>query len=344
MSAVEPGFAGSPSENRAQDRRAADMGPRDAAERSDPAPDRAAEQAPALPWDWSSAWIVVLTAVAMGFLSTLALALHAGVDKLAASWTGALDRQATILLTLPESETARATEGALVAEALAAARAAPGVSAATALPADTTRTLLEPLLGAAGEGLLNIRLIDIRLAAPSGSAEGQAILARTAAALSVAGVEAEVDGHGEWIERLRPAATAVKTLAGSALAVIAVACGLMIALACSTAMAAQARIIEVLRLVGAYDRYIARLFVRRFQILAFLGGGLGMALGVAALFLGPLGVQAPPEIGALAPLTPELTLDAGLWARFALTPLGLALIATVAARLAVAARLRRLEG
>ena len=110
------------------------------------------------------------------------------------------------------------------------------------------------------------------------------------------------------------------------------------------AMAAQTQVIDLLRLVGAYDAYVARLFVRRFQILAFAGGVAGVVLGASALFLFQLGGGGVSEASALAPLAPELALDAGLWVRFALTPLALALITSLAARLFVEARLRRMEG
>ena len=305
---------------------------------------RTAERAPALPWDWSSAWMAAMTAAAMAFLATLVLALHAGVAQLSHSWTGALDRQATVMLTVSPEAAERDRGAALLDRAVQAIRQAPGVTSIQALPPETTDLLLQPWLGSSERDLLSLRLIDLGLAEPTGSAEGRRTLETLDAALREAGIEAEIDGHGEWMDKLRPAAQAIEALAGSALFVIAAACALMIALACSTSMAAQARIIDVLRLIGAYDGYIAGLFVRRFQILTFTGGAIGAGLGVLALFAGPLGVDAPEEPGALAPLIPDLTLDAGLWARFAVIPLGLALIATLTARLSVEARLRRLEG
>lgn len=301
----------------------------------------AGERMLALPWDGSSAWMVASTAVAMAFLAALTLALHAGVGRLAASWTGALDRQATVMLILTPETVA---DAALAQDAAAAIAEVPGVLSAEVLPLETTGALLDPWLGEAQADLLAVRLIDVRLSDPTGSAAGEAAQFAIAEALAQAGHEADVDGHGEWMERLRPAAETIEALAASALVVIGAACGLMIALACSTAMAAQARIIEVLRLVGAYDRYIVRLFVRRFQLLTFAGATGGVALGALALTIGPFGASsAPAETGAIAPLLPELSFDAGLWARFAAIPLCLALIATLAAKLAVEARLRRLE-
>lgn len=323
---------------------------REAAPDAGPAPPRAssrpAEAAPILPWNWSSSGMVALIAASMSFLAALVLALHAGADQLAAKWTEALDRRATLTLTLPAAgeRTPEEAADAPARRALAIAAGVKGVVAAEALPPETASRLLRQALGEEADGLLELRLIDLRLAEPSGSPEGRAALAALAQALDREGLEADIDAHGEWIEKLRPAAGMVIGLAETALAAIAAICALVVALACSMAMAAQAQVVDLLRLIGAYDRFIARLFVRRFQILVFMGAVAGVSTGALALFVFRLGAYAPPEAGALAPLTPDLALDAGLWARFALTPLALALITTLTARLFVEARLRRLEG
>jgi cell division transport system permease protein len=61
----------------------------------------------------------------------------------------------------------------------------------------------------------------------------------------------------------------------------------MITLAANAALSANAQVIEVLRLVGAQDSYIAQAFVRRFTLRALLGGGAGMALGMIGVLLMP---------------------------------------------------------
>ena len=73
----------------------------------------------------------------------------------------------------------------------------------------------------------------------------------------------------------------------------------MITLAANSALAANAQVIAVLRLVGARDEFIARAFVRRFTFRAFWGAALGMALGLAALLALP---QAQAEGGFLTGL------------------------------------------
>jgi cell division transport system permease protein len=61
----------------------------------------------------------------------------------------------------------------------------------------------------------------------------------------------------------------------------------MITLAANAALAANAQVIQVLRLVGARDIFIARAFVRRFTLRALAGAAAGTFLGVIAVLLLP---------------------------------------------------------
>jgi cell division transport system permease protein len=61
----------------------------------------------------------------------------------------------------------------------------------------------------------------------------------------------------------------------------------MITLAAHAALAANAQVIRVMRLVGARDIYIARAFVRRFTLRALLGAAMGTTLGTLAILLLP---------------------------------------------------------
>ena len=51
----------------------------------------------------------------------------------------------------------------------------------------------------------------------------------------------------------------------------------MITLAANAALATNAQVIRVLRLIGARDTYIARAFVRRFTLRALSGAAIGTA-------------------------------------------------------------------
>jgi cell division transport system permease protein len=61
----------------------------------------------------------------------------------------------------------------------------------------------------------------------------------------------------------------------------------MITLAANAALAANAQVIEVLRLVGAQDGYIAQAFIRRFTLRALSGAAVGMGFGMLGVWLMP---------------------------------------------------------
>ena len=83
------------------------------------------------------------------------------------------------------------------------------------------------------------------------------------------------------------AALSLRRLSVVSILLIGGAMAAMITLAANAALSANAQVIEVLRLVGAQDSYIAQAFVRRFTLRALLGGGAGMALGMIGVLLMP---------------------------------------------------------
>ncbi|MBX2853892.1 MAG: hypothetical protein KTR21_02830 [Rhodobacteraceae bacterium] len=292
--------------------------------------------APPLPQDWTSTWLVAIVAAAMGFLATLGVAATTGVDALSRSWTDDLSARATVALTI------EADDNAALAEALAALRSLDEVETARPLDDTAVAALVSPWIGESLdiESLPMPRLIDVEL-----RPQAVAPAAEIEAALTALGVVGEVDAHGEWVNRLRPAARRIRGLAYGALGILAVASALVVALACSAGLAAQSKVIDVLKLVGAEDGYIARIFVQRLQILTFAGSTVGALTAAVALIAGGSGVIDAAESGAteLAPLLPSLQPQGADWIWFAGVPFAFALIATAAAAVAVTAALRRRE-
>ena len=121
---------------------------------------------------------------------------------------------------------------------------------------------------------------------------------------------AVLDDHTRWREPLVKAANRLRTLGWLAIVLIAGSTAAMITLAAQAALAANAQVIRVMRLVGARDIYIAGAFVRRFTLRALTGGAIGTVVGMIAIWLLPstdvaggfltgLGFQG---VGWLAPL------------------------------------------
>jgi cell division transport system permease protein len=290
-------------------------------------PGRAGEP-PIVPRSGAAAALTTLAALAMSFLAVLAVAAGLAADRLASSWRSELAGAATVRVIAPKAEME-----ARITDALVVLSSAPGVESARLLTDAELQALIEPWLGE-GDWLDDLpvpRLIDVRLAGPGPDAK---VLQ---AQLDAAAPGAVYDGHGAWREALTGAATALTRLAWAAAGLIVLAASAMVALAARATLAGNAEVVRVLRLIGSEDRFIEGAFVRRVTARAVLGGGIGAAMGVAALALMP----------DLAPGTPlAVAPGPGDWAGWLLLlgaiPLAMALAAWAAARQAVRLLLRQM--
>nr|WP_176559280.1 cell division protein FtsX [Rubellimicrobium roseum] len=238
----------------------------------DPQADRA------VPPTGFTAWLTLLTAGAMAFLAVFALALALATDRLADRWGAELAQTATLRLSAPGEELAAQT-----AAALRVLEQTPGVAQARALTPEENQALLEPWLGPdlPLESLPVPQLVEITL--DGGDFDAAGLRARLEA--EVPG--AVLDDHTRWRAPLIEAAGRLRGLGVLSLLLIAASTGAMITLAAQAALAANAQVIRVLRLVGARDIYIARAFVRRFTLRAAWGAGAGTLAGIVAVWLLP---------------------------------------------------------
>jgi cell division transport system permease protein len=225
-----------------------------------------------------TAWLTTFTAGAMAFLAVFALALALASGRLADRWSDALERTATVRLSAPDDQI-----DAQIQAVLAVLSTTPGVSSARALTQDEQRALLAPWFGPdlPVETLPLPRLIEINEDASGYDSEG------LRQRLSAEAPGAVLDDHTRWREPLAIAAQRLRLLGFLAIALIAGATGAMITLAANAALAANAGVIKVLRLVGARDRYIAAAFVRRFTLRALAGAAGGTICGMAAVWILP---------------------------------------------------------
>jgi len=225
-----------------------------------------------------TAWLTSFTAGAMAFLAVFALALSLAAGRLADRWSDALERTATIRLAAPEDQKDAQTKAVL--DILATTT---GVASARALTDEEQRALLEPWFGPdlPLDALPLPRLIEITEGDPGYDGEG---LRQRLAAEAPGAV---LDDHTRWRRPLAVAASRLRLLGLLSIVLIGTATAAMITLAASAALAANAQVIKVLRLVGARDSYIARAFVRRFTLRALGGAAIGTALGMIGIALLP---------------------------------------------------------
>ena len=247
------------------------------------------EAARIVPPSGFTARLTLFAAAAMAFLAVFALALSLAAGRLAQSWGEELARSATVRIVAPRDQRAAQTEAAL--RVLETTR---GVASARALSDAEQQALLAPWFGPdlALDSLPVPRLIEVIETGAGVDAAGL----RLRLAAEVPG--AVLDDHARWREPLVRAAARLRLLGWVSMALIAATVAAMITLAAQAALAANAQVIRVLRLVGATDAYIASAFVRRFTLRALGGAAAGTGLGLAAIALVPSAVTAADDAGA----------------------------------------------
>lgn len=223
-------------------------------------------------------WLTLFTAGAMAFLAVFALALSLASGRLADRWSEALAHTATIRISAPAGQMQAQAEAVMAVLATT-----PGVTGARVLGRAEQEALLAPWFGPdlPLDTLPLPQLIEFREVAPGYDAEGLRLR------LAGEAPGAVLDDHTRWRRPLVRAADRLRLLGVVSIGLIGLALVAMIMLSANAALAANAKVITVLRLVGARDVYIARAFVRRFTGRALQGAGVGTALGMIAVALLP---------------------------------------------------------
>lgn len=222
--------------------------------------------------------LTLLAAAAMAFLAVFALALSLAAGRIASRWGDELARSSTIRISAPAEEVAAQT-----AAAIRVLETTPGILSARALSDAEQQALLEPWFGP------DIPIADlpvpqlIEVVETETGYDGVGLRLRLSA--EVPG--AVLDDHSRWRRPLVTSAARLRLLGWVSILLIGATTAAMVTLAAHAALAANAKVITVLRLVGATDNYIAGAFVRRFTLRALTGAAVGAMLAVVAVLLLP---------------------------------------------------------
>ncbi|KQI71576.1 cell division protein FtsX [Loktanella sp. 5RATIMAR09] len=284
----------------------------------DPQADRA------VPQTGMTVRLTVFVAAVMAFLAVITLAVSFTTNRVASLWAADLAQSAT--LRLPADP---ATADALLLSALDVLETTPGVTRVRALSQDEQQALLEPWFGPdlPLDALPVPQLIEIVTDGDDYDVEG------LRARLSAQVPGAILDDHTAWRAPLLDAAARVRLIGWSVIVLIGATVAAMITLAAQAALAGNARIIAVLRLVGAKDAYIARAFVRRFTLRAAGGALVGVLIGLGVVSLMPQG-------DATSSLLLGVGFEGAEWVWPLLIPVLAAIVAFFATRAAAFRRLR----
>ncbi|MFN3822681.1 MAG: cell division protein FtsX [Pseudorhodobacter sp.] len=273
-----------------------------------------------------TAWLTTFTSGAMTFLAVFALALSLAASRMADRWEGALARTATIRISAPPDQIDLQSRAVL--DLLATT---PGIEAARQIDRAESLALLEPWFGPdlPVDALPLPRLVEITETADGYDATG---LRQRLAAEAPGAV---LDDHTRWRRPLVLAAERLNLLGLVSIGLIVAAMGAMIVLAANAALAANAQVIRVLRLVGARDSYIVRAFTRRFTMRAFTGA-------MAGAIAGTLGIALLPSADAAGGFLTGLGFQGAGWLLPFLLPPVAAVVAFFATRAAAFRKLKEL--
>jgi cell division transport system permease protein len=220
---------------------------------------------------------LTVTMAVMCYLACLSIGGLILVNRAVTSWTDGLTREVTVQVRLIKDKD--------IEQELAAAKQilekTPGIAAADVLDRSAGAKLLEPWLGSKGLDELPVpRLIRVTVisgANPDFTALDEALKA------SVEG--SSLDTHRRWATELTRMASALSTLSLAVLALICVSAIAMVIFATRTVLAANSEVVDVLHLVGAKDRYIARQINKRFFTTGWMAGLSGVGLGILTFLL-----------------------------------------------------------
>ncbi|MGV6840077.1 MAG: cell division protein FtsX [Planktomarina sp.] len=236
--------------------------------------------------------LTVIAAAAMAFLATFILAFSSATGTLAHRWSTELARTSTVRINAPETQMRAQMDR--VMEIL---RTTPGVQSARIIDVEEQRSLLAPWFGKdmPVEQLPLPELIEVIETRDGFDAQNLQLR------LSAEAPGAIFDDHGRWRKPLVGAANRLRFLGWFSLLLIGGVMAVMVTLAAQSALAANRQVIQVMRLIGAKDSYIASAFVRRFTLRAVLGAVLGIVAGTVILLIMP---GAGDETGFLTGLRP----------------------------------------
>ena len=227
---------------------------------------------------------LMLVVAIMCFLACLTAGCVYMVNQSASAWLRDIASEVTLQIEPRE----RVEIEKSVREAAAFLAKQPGIRAVKPLTHDESAALVEPWLGKSDalKALPIPRLIAIEIdrATPPDLDALQALI-RT----ELPG--ATLDDHRHWQQQIR---TVTRSLALGGLGIlmlVGAATTAIIVSATRSSMLSNREIVEVLHLVGATDRYIAREFERHFLRLGIRAGLVGAGFAMLVFLLMPMGME-----------------------------------------------------
>lgn len=263
---------------------------------------------------------------ALCFLAVLATLTARGTYTAAEAWTAQVEGEMTVRVSDTDRRGAEAA-ATLISEL-------PGVDSAYVLTEEELSELLTPSFGPGGipAGIPLPLLIAV-----DASGDAVALANEINERLAAEGINGRAEAHSAYAAEVRRALATLRVAAIGMVLLLTMTAISVIAFATHAALLARKDIVDVLHLAGAEDRFIARLFERRFWLLGLKAGSAG---SLAALAVTAMIVFSAQSSSAPSELLPKLSLDYWDITILAVAPIAGALAARIAARLTVRHSLR----
>jgi cell division transport system permease protein len=281
----------------------------------------------------------------MTFLCVITVAASLTVERVAERWRQGLAGNLTVELPFAaDLETGKRAE--TLDAAVNLVTDTPGITGVAVLDDDQIAALLAPWLGP------DATQLDVPLPTMI------AVTRRTDVPIDLKGLQQKLDGivpgalvddHGDWVSDalvfLRSLQALSAALAGLALG----AAALTVIFVTRTGLATHRAVIEVVHLIGAPDRYIARQFQAQALKLGILGGIVGLACGAGTVvgvdkllaFAAGRGMPQGMASGATG-LAFDFRLLPWQWGVLGALPIVVAIVAMMTARITVLRSLARM--
>jgi cell division transport system permease protein len=281
----------------------------------------------------------------MTFLCVITVAASLTVERVAERWRQGLAGNLTVELPFAaDLETGKRAE--TLDAAVNLVTDTPGITGVAVLDDDQIAALLAPWLGP------DATQLDVPLPTMI------AVTRRTDVPIDLKGLQQKLDGivpgalvddHGDWVSDalvfLRSLQALSAALAGLALG----AAALTVIFVTRTGLATHRAVIEVVHLIGAPDRYIARQFQAQALKLGILGGIVGLACGAGTVvgvdkllaFAAGRGMPQAMASGATG-LAFDFRLLPWQWGVLGALPIVVAIVAMMTARITVLRSLARM--
>jgi cell division transport system permease protein len=225
---------------------------------------------------------MAVTMTVMCYLACLAIGALILINRAVSDWTQGISREVTVQL----RQISAVNADAELAKAVALLAATPGVTAVEPLAREASLKLLEPWLGQTNlEDLPVPRLIRVTVneaEPPDFTALEQSLTEQVKGA--------SLDTHRRWATELARMAKSLSLLSWWILILISASAVAMVIFAARAALDANREVVDVLRLVGAKNGFIAAQIGRRFLVIGLFAGCAGMALAALTfVILGSIG-------------------------------------------------------